>query len=450
MKGQKIFSRLFFLLVAAVVALGYFYAGFHVEKNEFAKLMAVVLLLSAGGFYLHQNCSDSRILLGIGIIFRAVLLFAVPFLSQDFYRFIWDGELVLKGINPYQFTPNELMANTNLLITDKALLYEKMGSLSAKYNSNYPPVNQLFFAIAASLGTASLLAKVLVMKAIVIFADVGTFLIGRKLLLHLNIEPKRINLYFLNPLIIIELSGNLHFEGVMIFFLLAGIYLLLKKKMVMAAIYTGLAIATKLVPLMLLPFYIRQMKFRQNLIFFAMLCVSGIGMFLLCFGKENISHYLATIALWFNNFEFNASIYFVVKELGFAWKGYNMIAVFGKMLSAIAVLIILLLTLQSFKKNAGNFFAYLTLSFATYLMLSTTIHPWYLSTLLALSIFTHFRFVLLWCLLIFLSYHAYVVPEVKELWYVLVIEYLPVYTLAFVEIRKWLVEANFPNRLKHR
>ena len=59
--------------------------------------------------------------------------------------------------------------------------------------------------------------------------------------------------YFLNPLVIIELTGNLHFEGVMLFFFVCALYLISKKKWLLATPFYAASIMVKLVPILFLP-----------------------------------------------------------------------------------------------------------------------------------------------------------------------------------------------------
>jgi len=111
-----------------------------------------------------------------------------------------------------------------------------MGSLSAKHFSNYPPLNQFIFAFTVLLGGKSILGSVIVMRGTIVLADIGIFYFGRKLLKNINQSPHLIFWYFLNPLVIIELTGNLHFEGVMLFFFVWALYLLSVHKWQWAAV----------------------------------------------------------------------------------------------------------------------------------------------------------------------------------------------------------------------
>jgi len=182
----------------------YFAFAFDLQRTDFVKLITLFAALFFLCFKLIQfEKWNFKFLLVAGILFRFVFLLAEPNLSQDFYRFIWDGELVITGINPYLHTPNALMEKMEVALVNAQQLHEGMGSLSARHFSSYPPLNQLIFALAALLSGKSIIGSVLVMRLIIVLADVGIFYFGRKLLKNLNRSPHLVFWYFLNPLIII-------------------------------------------------------------------------------------------------------------------------------------------------------------------------------------------------------------------------------------------------------
>ena len=145
-----------------VLASLLFYTSFAYDlvRTDFIKLISLFFALFFLTFKLIQfEKWNFNFLLVTGILFRLIFLIAEPNLSQDLYRFIWDGELVLSGINPYLQTPDAIMANGEILLANAQELHNGMGSLSARHFSNYPPLNQLLFAISVFLGGKSIMGS---------------------------------------------------------------------------------------------------------------------------------------------------------------------------------------------------------------------------------------------------------------------------------------------------
>ena len=416
------------------------YAAFAYDlvRIDFVKLLSLYAALFFLSFKVIQlQKLNWKLLLGFGIICRLVFLFAIPNLSQDFYRFIWDGRMIAEGINPYLSTPQEWMQSGNFGVVAQARqLVEGMQSLNASHFTNYPPVSQWVYALAGILFPKSILGSVIVMRVILIFADVITFIFLRKLLQQLKLPQYQALWYFLNPLVIIELTGNLHFEGLMVMCLLISIYLLLKKKWIWAAVLFGLSVSVKLLPLVLLPLFFHYFRKQERLNIYKLIAFYGITFltvlitFLPLLSVELIQNFGDSIALWFNKFEFNASIYYVIRWIGFQTVGWNIIGVAGKILPI--VILITILGLSFLRKNNSEkiLFASMLFAFSIYFLLSTTVHPWYVITPLAISVFTNYKYLLVWSFTVILSYSAYDVNGFDEqLWlvgleYVLVIGFL--------------------------
>jgi hypothetical protein len=158
---------------------------------------------------------------------------------------------------------------------------------------------------------------------------------------------------------------------------------------------------------------------------------------------EIILGFRESIGYYFQKFEFNASIYYIVREWGFWMYGYNIIQTVGWKLALLSTLAILGYGLWDYIKysrfkflNNKPSIAYCLLPTAClfvisiYFAFSTTVHPWYITTLVAFSAMSTYRFAILWSGLIFLTYAGYTDDGFKEnLWltaieYVLVIGYL--------------------------
>ncbi|PKA82543.1 uncharacterized protein DUF2029 [Ulvibacter sp. MAR_2010_11] len=435
------------ILFAAISVVFYISFGYNLERSDFLKLS----LLYAGLFFLAykliQISKDSFWLLaGFGVVFRLLFFTSIPNLSQDFYRFLWDGRLLLQGVSPYLFTPQMYMDATISVgaeIPRAQLLYEGMGALSAGHFSNYPPVNQLFFAVAALFSGKSIVGSVVVLRVIMILADLGILYFGRKLLKVLNLNPNTIFWYFLNPFIIIELTGNLHFEGVMLFFFIWAIYLLHQKKWLWAAVLVGLSISVKLIPLLFLPllyqYFIKTRGSKASGVlslvkFYAVVGFTLVLSFAPFLSSEFISNFSGTIGLWFQEFEFNASVHYILRWISFKTIGWNLIGITGKILPIVVLLFVLGLTFFRKNKSTQELITAMVWAISFYLLLSTTVHPWYLATPLLLSVFTQYRFPVVWSLMAVLSYSAYTAEGFQENELLIAIEYAVVIGYAVWEI----------------
>ncbi len=426
------------LVLGSAVFYGIF--GYDLVREDFIKLICLFGAL----FFLHFKLIqferwNTAFLVVAGVLFRLVFLLAEPNLSQDFYRFIWDGELLISGINPYQYTPNELIANAEFQIPNATVLHQGMGELSARHYSNYPPINQLLFAISAFLGRGSITASLAIMRLSIVLADLGILYFGRKLLRHLNLSPHLIFWYFINPLVIIELSGNLHFEGVMLFLFLWAIFLIGKGKYLWAApVYTA-AILLKLVPLLFLPLFLPLLGFKKSVFFYALVGISGVVFLFPFYSPELADNYAQTLGLWFSNFEFNAGMYNLVKQLAisqFDAKPWELIKDYGVLLKLYMVLLILLVTFFRANHTLKEVLKSMLLLLSCYYLFSATVHPWYLIFLIGICIFTAYRYPVVWSAMAVLSYFAYTQPDFKENLWVLFLEYFVVISFIIYEFIK--------------
>jgi hypothetical protein len=425
------------LLLVVLSILFYYTFAYHLDRTDFVKLLTLFVALFLLCFKLIQfEKWNIKFLLVVGVIFRLIFLFTEPNLSQDFYRFIWDGHLVANSINPYLHTPNEMIVNMTTMIPNANELFDGMGSLSAKHYSNYPPLNQFIFGLAALIGGKSMFTSLVVMRSTIILADLGIFYFGRRLLKNLNKSPQLIFWYFLNPLVIIELTGNLHFEGVMLFFFILSIFLLSINKWILAAIIMACSISIKLVPLLFLPLFLRYLGWKKSSVFYILIAVSSLLLFLPFYTPEFIANYTKTLSLWFSNFEFNASIYNIVKHtaIHFDAKPWEFIKIYGKITPVLTITTVLLFTFLPKKKDLNQVLASMLWVLTLYYFISTTIHPWYSIFLVLLVIFTSYRYAIIWSAAIVLSYFTYSQTDFKENLWLLALEYIAIYGFLFYEI----------------
>ena len=421
----------------------YVFVSFGLDRSDFYVLFSCYTFLFFFYYKLIQNPEINFKYLAISsIILRLSFAWSLPNLSQDFYRFIWDGRLLAQGINPFINLPIDLIANANFKMNQATDLVSKMGSLSANHFSNYPPINQLFFAIAGFFSNNSILGSVLIFRVIIILADLGTLYFGRKLLQNLGLNPNQIFWYLLNPLVILELSGSLHFEGVMLFFLVWSLYLLHNEKWKTAAFIFGISVGVKLIPLLFLPLLYQKLKFKKTVVFSSIVIVLNIATFLPFLSHKLITNYSQTIGLYFTNFEFNAGLYYIARTIGYSFRGYNEIHIIGKYIPLVVILFVAFLTFFTKVKTTIELFNAFLLAITIYYFTATTVHPWYITTLLLLTVFTKFKYPFYWSYVLILSYFAYSNVVFKENMVLIFIEYFVVFVVFGFGIKQRFFQKN--------
>ena len=430
-KAVHIFLR---SLCVAVLCLLYYWIGYELDRTSFWLLFTLYTTAFSASYYLMQSGIKLNYLIALSFGLKLIFLFAVPELSQDFYRFIWDGMLTVKGYNPYLHLPVELMTTTEFNSESfNVLLYDKMGELSANNYSTYPPVAQLFYSLSYAIGGNNLLLNIIILRLINLVAELGILYVGLKILEQLKFPKVRILYFILNPLVILESTFSLHFEVVMLAFLALSLLYLYRSQLHLSAIGLAGAVAAKLMPLMFLPllfsFFNKKgtvFNTQQLRRFFSFCIVSLISLVIAyswLWDSELLSKNLATLSLYFSSFEFNASIYYVLRWIGYQWKDYNMIGLFGKVGSIVSLGYIVYLSLRYKKISFRTLLQHMLWASTLYYLFSTTVHPWYLMLPLFLGVFTKFNYMVVWSWLVFLSYAAYANANFEENSWLIALEY---------------------------
>ncbi|MCK5347313.1 MAG: DUF2029 domain-containing protein, partial [Candidatus Heimdallarchaeota archaeon] len=283
--------------------------------------------------------------------------------------------LIDNHINPFLYLPREIIENSSISIP--ALNSDLFNLLnSPEYYTVYPPICQFVFWIAAAISGGNLRIAVLIMKICMFLAEMGSIFLIIKLLKIHKLRKEITLLYILNPLVIIELVGNIHFEAFLIFFVLLAVYFLQKNKLVLGSIPFALAIASKLTPILMLPFFLKRLKIRKAILFYLLIIAISALTFLPFIGSALVAGLSSSIGLYFQKFEFNASIFYIIREIGFWIKGWDIIQSAGKWLALITVLILVIVAFMEHTKKQ-NIPGILFWPLFIYFAFSSIIHPWY-------------------------------------------------------------------------
>ena len=424
------------VVLAALMCLCTVGLGFIVEQNSFPTI-ALYYSLFFGAYAwvnsVEQNI-DLKFWLFVAIGLRLILVFSFPHLSDDIYRFVWDGRLWLAAYNPFDHLPSWYIEQGIQIKGLTPTLFEQLNS--PDYYTIYPPVAQLTFVISSWLSPNSIFGTAIIMKMILLLADIGSIILLIRLLNHWKLPVKRVLWYALNPLLIIEIMGNLHFEAVMIFFLLLALWLLVESKYIWSATAMALTIASKLLPLMFLPFLIKRLGWKRSFQYFAVVGLVLIACWIPLLNASFIENFGSSLDLYYRRFEFNASFYYLLRWWGYVVDGHNLIAFIGPLLALIVLSVILI---RAYRENGTQWINLPTLwlfSISFYLAYATTIHPWYVALPLVLCLFTDWRWPIVWSGLIWLTYINYSYDEYYENLWIVAFEYIILISFGLWEAKK--------------
>lgn len=202
----------------------------------------ILYLLSVAGFGLFATalaCVPLRVALVAAVAVRLIFLPFTPSLSDDFYRYIWDGRVQLAGMNPYRFAPSDRHLNS-VRYDDRARINHP------GLRTVYPPLAELGFAAVAALHGGVLAFKILFGLTDLLAAGAVWWLADTKR------RRTALVLYLLCPAVILQTWEAAHLEVVAVLLVVLAAALLRRGRDAGAGVALGLAGAIKLTPLALI------------------------------------------------------------------------------------------------------------------------------------------------------------------------------------------------------
>ncbi len=243
----------------------------------------------------------SRRVVVIGLLLAAVwhieFLRLPPGADDDIHRYVWDGRLQRLGYNPYIVVPSDP--------TLKGLHTQETRTLNnPDLPSPYPPGAQLFSRAVTAIQESTLAFKAafVLCEFAIVFALLD--------LLRCTRQAAHLVLAFAwNPLLAIEVAGSGHIDIVGALLLLVSAAALLRRWRATAAVALGLAIAVKLLPVVLLPLYWKRVRIRD-----AALAATVVGLLYVPFLNHGRIP-IGSLGTYVQNFRFNGPVFAVLDQV---------------------------------------------------------------------------------------------------------------------------------------
>ncbi|PIU13374.1 MAG: hypothetical protein COT21_02155 [Hadesarchaea archaeon CG08_land_8_20_14_0_20_51_8] len=374
-------------------------------------LLALVVVLKAE----LPAIPTIAIVVGFALIFRLVLLFSPPTLSDDIYRYVWEGKVQAAGINPYTTYP----ASQELRFLRDKSIYPHLSSKESY--APYQPVAQIFFLFIYLLKADS----VFFLKFILILFDMGSIVLIIFILKELKIDLNRALIYAWSPLVVFEIGHGGHVDALIVFLLLAAVLARLKSKPILTGVMLGLAIPIKLYPIIMVPAFLRKRDFKMP-VFLA----ATIGLIYLPYMKAGWQIFRFVFRFQ-EGPHFNAGLrYFLFRVLG----GYNVrvdeiFLLFSLVVLTTASLVVVLKE----ERTNHEFISHIFFLAALFVVLAPFLAPWYLIFVVPLLCLKPRPSFLYLSGAVMLSYLLYAYQPWQLPDWVRYVEYLPFFFLLTLE-----------------
>ena len=267
----------------------------------------IVPLAAAGIAYLlairefRSTPRFSHHVIVIGLVVAA--LWHIPFLLQppgaddDVHRYLWDGRVQRLGYNPYIVVPNDPAL--------AALHTPETRTLNnPEVPSPYPAGAQLFFRAVTAIHES-----VFSLKVAFVVCDFAIVLLLLDTLRRSGQATHWVLAYAWNPLLAVEVAGSGHIDIAGALLLLVSAAALGRRWRAIAAVAFGLAVAVKLLPIVLLPFYWRRVRLRDGA-----LAAAVVGLLYVPFlSRGQIP--LGSLATFVQRFRFNDPVFATLERV---------------------------------------------------------------------------------------------------------------------------------------
>ncbi len=329
----------------------------------------------------------------IGLVLAA--LWHIPFLLQppgpddDIHRYLWDGRVQRLGYNPYIVVPND-PALTGLHTPQTRALN------NPDVPSPYPAGAQLFFRAVTAIHES-----VFALKVAFVVCDLAIVLVLLDILTRSEQGAHWVLAYAWNPLLATEVAGSGHIDIVGVLLLLVSAAALERRWRAVAALAFGLAVAVKLLPIVLLPLYWKRVRLHDGAL--AAVVVGLLYIPFLNHGRIPIG----SLGTYVQRFRFNDPVFAMLERLAAP-----------QLVAGLAVLVGLVTAIWLRSRApacSADTFAW---PMAASLLCAPVVYPWYLLWLLPFVRSASTVPLIIWTISIIPTYYVWHLRTIGRPWVV--------------------------------
>ena len=331
----------------------------HIPEYLFYYFVLSLLYCLAGYVSVQQRSGPVLLsILAFATVFRLIIVLSTPTLSDDVYRYAWEGYVQIQGINPYVWAPD-----ATELIDYRNEIWRSVNNKSVA--AIYPPVSQAFNAL-----TYFFFRSIWGFKFLFLILD-GVVIWGILKLLGLRAQNlSQVVWYAWNPLIVTEIAGSGHNDVLVVALLLWSTFCCLTARPIQSVILLGAAILSKLYPILMIPFFLRRIAPRYWL-WLPLVITLGYAPYL-----RAGSHLFTALSYYKEKWRFNGFLF------GILSKASSSEAVTERIVGLV-VLLLIALSIVRFT----DLLEQQSVLLSGVLLLAPTLFPWYLTWIIPLVCF---------------------------------------------------------------
>jgi alpha-1,6-mannosyltransferase len=334
-----------------------------------------------------------------------------PGLDDDVHRYVWDGRIQRLGYNPYVVVPSD-PALASLHTAETRTLN------NPEVPSPYPAGAQLFFRAVTSVHES-----IFALKVAFVVCDLAIVFVLLDVLRCTRQGQHWVLAYAWHPLLAIEVAGSGHVDIVGVLLLLVSAAALLRRWRAVAAVSFGLAVAVKLLPIVLLPLYWKRVRMRDA----ALAAVVVALLYAPFFNHGGIP--IGSLGIYVQRFRFNDQVFATLERVAAP-----------QLLAGLAVLVGFLTVIWMRRKSAEGSSDAFVWPMAVSLLCAPVVYPWYMLWLVPFIRSTSTMPIMIWTLSIIPTYYVWHLRTLGRPWlvpgWIMMLEYGSVVVAAAIALRR--------------